>query len=129
MQRSAPPTNILYPFNKMFTANKTLTVVDALFTALEKISEVDYVKVGEKAISAIATLAAFIVAVSSYVSTAVRLWWLDNGESVMTNATRFVFHTMDFAHELYVAGRDFRRFANRIVATLSDKVYYIAAEV
>ena len=110
MQRSAPPTNILYPFNKMFT-------------------EVDYVKVGEKAISAIATLAAFIVAVSSYVSTAVRLWWLDNGESIMTNAVRAVILSIDFAHELYIAGCDFRRFANRIIATLADKVYYIAAGV
>lgn len=113
----------------MFTTNKTLTVFDSLFTALEQISEFDYVGAGEKVISVIITVAAFIVAVSSYVSTAVRLWWLDNGESIMTNAVRAVILSIDFAHELYIAGCDFRRFANRIIATLADKVYYIAAGV
>ena len=42
----------------------------------------DYVTFGQKAIEVTVTIAAVVVAVTSYAYTAFQLWWDDNGEDV-----------------------------------------------
>jgi hypothetical protein len=111
----------------MFTANRTLTALDVIFAAAENVSRYDAVAVGEKALNVIATVAAFIVAVTTYVSTALQLFWLEHGESIVTNAVRVVINTVDFAGACYYAGRNFRPVANRVTAQVADSIFYAFA--
>jgi hypothetical protein len=111
----------------MFTANRTLTALDVMFAAAENVSRYDAVAVGEKALTIIATVAAFIVAVTSYVYTALLLWWEDNGENTLIAATRFIFTVVDFAGACYYAGRNFRPVANRVTARVADGIFYALA--
>ena len=108
----------------MFTANRTLNALDVAFSALEQIADFDYVAVGEKALNFIITVTAVIVALTAYVSTALQLFWLENGETILTNAVRIVINTVDFAGACYYAGRNFRPVANRLTAQLADVIYY-----
>lgn len=108
--------------------NATLNVFDFGFGALEKMSEVDYVKLGENVIENVATVAAIVVGVATYVWTALMLFWLENGGTITKRAVQFVFLTVDFAGELLMAGREFRRFVNRLTAQVSDGVFYTLAE-
>ena len=111
----------------MFTANRTLTTLDVMFAAAEQIADFDYVAMGEKSLNVIATVAAFIVAVTTYVSTALQLFWLEHGESIVTNAIRIVINTVDFAGACYYAGRNFRPVANRVTARVADGIFYAFA--
>lgn len=104
--------------------NATLNVFDFGFGALEKVSEVDYVKLGENVIESVATVAAIVVGVATYVWTALMLFWLENGETIIKRAVQFVFLIVDFAGELLMAGREFRAFANKATARISDGVFY-----
>jgi hypothetical protein len=121
-QRKPLTTAILYHEAQMFVINRTLNVFDVLFSAAETISEFDYVEFGEKLITFFATIAAIIVGFTSYVYTAVQLWWEDNNETTLTRGFQFVIHTMDFAHEVYIAGKDFRSIVNSFTAYTSAKV-------
>jgi hypothetical protein len=111
----------------MFTANRTLTALDIIFASVEQIADFDYVALGEKTLNVILTLTAIIVGVATYVSTAVLLWWEDNGESTLIAATRFIFTVVDFAGACYYAGRNIRPVANRLTAQLADGLFYALA--
>ncbi len=106
--------------------NATLNAFDFAFGAFEKVSEFDVVQFGETAIKRVATLAAIVVGVATYVWTALMLFWLANGDVILKRAVQFVFLTVDFAGELLMAGREFRRFVNRLTAQISDGVFYFA---
>jgi ASC-1-like (ASCH) protein len=71
--------------------------VDGFYNSMRKL---DYVKLGDSIIFAVATICAVIVGVVSYAYTAFQLYWEDNGKtivnSVKTNSNRvvdFVFYT------------------------------------
>lgn len=107
--------------------NATLNVFDFGFGVLEKVSEFDVVEFGENVIENVATVAAIVVGVATYVWTALMLFWLENGETITKRAVQFVFLTVDFAGELLMAGRDFRAFINKATARFSDGVFYTLA--
>jgi hypothetical protein len=111
----------------MFTANRTLTALDIIFASVEQIADFDYVALGESTLNVIATLTAIIIGVTTYVSTAVLLWWEDNGESTLIAATRFIFTMVDFAGACYYAGRNIRPVANHLTAQLADGLFYAFA--
>ena len=106
--------------------NTALNIFDGFFIALEQVSEFDYIALGEKAITFALTFAACIVATATYVYTALRLFWLENGEQILTFAFVTVVNTADFAHSLYEAGQDLRRFTNYATAYIADSAYYLA---
>jgi hypothetical protein len=110
----------------MFATNTQLSVIDSAFGVIEVISEHDYVKSGERLIAVIATAAAIIVGVITYCTTALQLFWLDNGERIMTRAFQTVIIAADFAGNCYYAGRNFRPVIDRWVAQLADRIYYSA---
>ena len=83
-------------------------------------------KAGDKVINFIVGVAAITVAIVSYLWVAMRLFWLENGERITVGATRFVFLTIDFAGEMLIAGREFRRFANNVTAQVADRAFYAA---
>ncbi len=107
--------------------NATLNAFDFAFGTLEKVSEVDYVKLGDDVIKRAVAFAAVTVAVVTYVVTALQLFWLQNGETITKRAVQFVFLTVDFAGEMLIAGREFRRFANMLTMRISDGVFYTLA--
>ena len=107
--------------------NTALNIFDGFFIALEQISEFDYIALGEKATALTATFIACIVACTTYVYTALRLFWLENGEQILTFAFVSIINIADFAHDLYIAGCDLRRFTNYATAYLADSAYYLAA--
>ena len=107
--------------------NTALNIFDGFFTALEQISEFDYIALGEKAIAFALTFAACIVACTSYVYTALRLFWLENGEQILTFAFVSIINIADFAHSFYETGKDLRRFTNYATAYIADSAYYLAA--
>lgn len=104
--------------------NATLNVFDSVFLGIEKLSEFDYVRFGETAIKRVAAFAAVIVGIASYVWTALQLFWLQNGEVISKRAVQFVFLTVDFAGEMLIAGRDFRKFVNFVTAQVTDRAFY-----
>jgi len=106
--------------------NATLNAFDFVFGAFEKVSEIDYVKLGDDVIKRAAAFAAVVVGVVTYVVTALQLFWLEHGEIILKRAVQTVFITVDFAGELLIAGRDFRRFANRVTAQVADRAFYAA---
>lgn len=66
---------------------------DALQSSLRKI---DYVKFGESIIFVVATICAIVVGVVSYASTAVQLWWCDNGETIVNSVKINTNRVIDF---------------------------------
>lgn len=106
--------------------NATLNAFDFAFGTLEKVSEIDYVKAGDKVINFIVGVAAITVAIVSYLWVAVRLFWLENGETILKRAVQTVFLTVDFAGEMLIAGRDFRKFVNFVTAQVADRAFYAA---
>lgn len=110
----------------MFTANNTLNIVDSAFTALDRIERIDYIKLGDDAINIVATLAAAIVAVTTYVVTALQLFWMEHGERILTVAFQFVIHTADFAHDCYTSGVAFRRLISNLSSRSVDRLFYTA---
>ena len=76
--------------------NYTLSAIDVIFGATESISEIDYVSAGRKVINAVVTLAAIIVAVSTYAWTALLLFWDEHGENIKGGAIRVFSLTVDF---------------------------------
>ena len=108
----------------MYTTNTTLNIIDSAFGVIETVSEFDYVRFGERLIAIIATAAAIIVGIITYCTTALQLFWLDNGERIMTRAFQTVIIAADFAGNCYYAGRDCRRFASTASARIMDRVYY-----
>jgi hypothetical protein len=77
----------------------------------------------------VATAAAVIYGVCSYVWLAAQLFWEEHGETISVAAIRAVFLTADFAGELLQAGRDFRRFCDRYTAVLADTTFYTLAQI
>ena len=90
----------------MFSTNRYLSILDLTFIATEKVSKFDYVEFGEKFIIFVATISAVIVGFSSYVYTALQLWWEDNNETILTRGSQFIIHTMNFAHEIYTFAQE-----------------------
>lgn len=104
-----------------------LGTLDTAFSALEALSEIDYVALGESVIRFAATAAAVVVGVCSYVWVALLLLWDEHGETVAVGLTRLAFATVDLAGEVLVLGRDTRSAVNRLVASLSDRAFYALA--
>ncbi len=107
--------------------NTALNTLDINFTILEKISEIDYVALGETAIKVTATATAIVTGIVSYVWLALQLWWDEYNEVILVNSVRFTVGVVDFAGSCYFAGRKLRPVANGLVASLTDRVYYLAA--
>jgi hypothetical protein len=111
----------------MIIANRTLTALDIIFASVEQIAEFDYVDLGEKALNVIATLTAIIVAVATYVYTALLLWWEDNGEVTITRVVQFTFWFIDAVGATYHAGVNSRPVVNRLTARVADGIFYAFA--
>lgn len=109
----------------MIIANRTLSIIDTAFTAIEQIERFDYVAVGETVINIIATTAAIIYGVASYIITACQLYWETHGQSIITNAVRFTFIITDTIGATYIAGRKLRPLVNHWVARLTDTLFYV----
>ena len=113
----------------MFTYNNSLNIVDSVFTILDRIERVDYVAVGDAVINFVATLAAAIVAVITYVVTALQLFWMEHGEHILTVAFRFTVWILDTIGAVYYAGVNSRPvltlWANRVM----DSAYRYAAQL
>ena len=104
--------------------NTALNVADFGFETLERIERFDYSALGEKVIKFSATVAAVVVAVVTYVVTALQLFWLEHGEAITVNAIRFTVATADFAGACFFAGRKLRPVVNHWVARLADSAFY-----
>ncbi len=111
----------------MFATNRYLTAADVAFSGLEALSEFDYVAFGNKVITATATVCAVIVAVVSYIVTALQLFWLEHGEVILKRATQFMFLTADFAGACYYTGRKLRPYVNLAVNRLTDTAFFTLA--
>lgn len=111
----------------MTIANRTLTIIDVAFSIIDRIERVDYIALGETVINTAATLAAVIIAVSTYIITALQLWWEDYGTIIITNCTRFVINLIDYTHELFVMGQELRRFASKTANRAADTCFYAIA--
>ena len=111
----------------MFTYNNSLNIVDSVFTILDRIERVDYIKLGDDAITIVATLAAAIVAVTSYVVTALQLFWMEHGEHILTVAFQTVVYTADFANDVYTSGTALRRFVGSLSDRYLDRLFYTAS--
>ena len=107
--------------------NTALNTLDLLFSALETLSEVDYVALGQGAIRLTATATAVVVGLCSYLWLALQLLWDSHGETVTVGSVRLAFATVDLAGEVLVLGRDTRSAVNRLVASLSDRAFYALA--
>ena len=104
-----------------------LRTLDLLFSALETLSEVDYVALGQSAIRLTATVTAVVAALCSYLWLACQLWWDSHGEAVTVGLTRLAFGVVDLAGELLLLGRETRSAVNRLVAVASDRAFYALA--
>ena len=111
----------------MIIANRTLNVIDTAFTVIEQIERIDPVAIGEKVINIIATAAAVIIGVATYVITALQLLWLEHGETVIISAVRFTLITADTLGATYYAGRKLRPLVNHWTARLTDTLFYAFA--
>ena len=110
----------------MFTTNTTLNVIDSAFSVIEVIAEHDYKKSAERLIAIIATAAAIIIGVATYIFTATQLFWLEHGERIITRAFQAVIIAADFAGNCYYTGRKLRVIANSATAQFTDRIYYTA---
>lgn len=110
----------------MIIANHKLNALDALFTVIEQIERYDYIAVGERIINIAATTAAIIIGVATYVITALQLFWLQHGESIMVDAFRIIVNLVDYTHELYQFGAETRRFIAKTLNYCMDRAYYSA---
>jgi hypothetical protein len=111
----------------MIATNAKLNALDALFFITEQIERVDYVAIGERIIHSAATIAALIAGVTTYLITALQLWWLDNNETILTSAVRFIFLIADTIGAVYYAGVNSRPVITHWAAHLIDRVYFAAA--
>jgi hypothetical protein len=111
----------------MYATNAGLNVLDALFTLLEKVSEIDCTKLGRTVIDKAIIATAVIVAVTTYVITACQLWWLTHSETIIISATRFVINTADFSREVFVMGQELRRFITKTLNLAADSAFFTIA--
>jgi hypothetical protein len=107
--------------------NFTLNALDSIFFGLEKLTEFDYVNAGRKVINGVVTVAAVIVALCTYMWTALQLFWDEHGEGITVGVTRAVFNVMDFGGNCLLAGREMRFLADKVVAQAIDRAYYSVA--
>jgi hypothetical protein len=110
----------------MIITNAKLNALDALFFIAEQIERIDPVAIGEKVINISATAAAIIIGVTSYVITALQLFWLEHNETIITNAVRFTFFIADTIGAVYYAGVNSRPVITHWAARLIDRVYFTA---
>ena len=111
----------------MIITNRTLSIIDTAFTIIDRIERVDYVALGETVINIIATTAAIIVGVASYIITALQLFWEDHGQSIIINTVRFIINFADYCHELYQLGAETKRFITKSTNFLADRAFYTIA--
>ena len=111
----------------MIIANRTLNVIDTAFSIIDRIERTDYIALGNTVINIAATTAAIIMAVTTYIITAVQLWWEDYGTTITTNGFRFIINLIDYSHELFVMGREFRKFTSKIANRAADNCFYAIA--
>jgi hypothetical protein len=119
-----PTEPIIIRRDQMFAINRYLTAADVAFSSLEVISKFDYVSVGNKVITATATICAVIVAVVSYIVTALQLFWLERGDTIIINTIRFTVTLADFTGNCYQAGRKVRPQVNLAVNHLADTAFF-----
>jgi hypothetical protein len=93
--------------------------VDAM---VKKLQEFDYAKFGDNVVKYSITAYAIAVAVSSYLWTALQLWWDDNGEATQVNLIRLVVNVIDFIAAIVIATPKVYRWvklnSNRLVDSL-----------
>jgi hypothetical protein len=102
----------------------TLNVLDFGFETAELIDNLQLRRKLNVAVNVTATVAAVVVGLASYLWVALQLFWEDHGDDIVVGATRFAFLTADFAGNVLIAGRNFRRVANFVTATLADRAYF-----
>jgi hypothetical protein len=107
--------------------NTALNTLDLAFASAERVSEFDYVALGAWLVRATATVAAFVVAVVTYLYLALRLWWCEHGEAVTVGAFRFAVATVDVAGEVLALGREVRLGVNRLATVGADRAFYALA--
>jgi hypothetical protein len=108
--------------------NTALNTLDLAFTALEKISEFDYVAFGQNVVEVTATVAAVVTGLVSYVWLALRLWWEDYGQTITVGTIQFTVGVADFGGEVYLAGRKLRPIVNTWVAQSADTLFFLGAD-
>ena len=113
----------------MFVSNRTLTALDVIFNAAEVIESYDYVAVGDRVIQSVATFAAVIVGVVTYVITALQLFWCEHGEVILTRTVQLTVILIDACGCCYYAGVNARPVINRYCARLADSAFYALASV
>ena len=111
----------------MFATNRYLTAADVAFSTLDIIERFDYIALGTKVINTTATVCAIIVAVVSYIVTALQLFWLEHGEVITTRAFQFTITLADFAGDCYHTGRKLRPVVVHNLNRLADTVFYTLA--
>lgn len=107
--------------------NTALNILDINFTILEKISEFDYVALGQNVINFVTVTAAIVSGFCSYIWLALQLFWEEHGETITVGSVKFTFGLVDFAGECLLTGRKLRPVVNGLTASLTDRVYYLAA--
>ena len=108
----------------MIIANRALNAIDIAFIIIGRIERIDYIKLGEQIIDKAIITAAVIYGIASYIITALQLFWLQHGDSIMANAVRFIVNTADYCHELYIIGTETKRYIAKRTAKLADYTYY-----
>ena len=108
----------------MFISNRYLTVADIAFSTLDIIERVDYVTLGSRVINTTATLAAIIIGITTYVVTALQLFWLERGETIIINTIRFTVTLADFAGDCYHTGRKVRPVVIHTLNHLADTAFF-----
>lgn len=119
----------LFTETTMIIANRTLNVIDSAFNVIEQIERYDYIAVGRNVIDKAIILTAVIVAVTTYVITALQLFWLEHGDTIIINSVRLVVNTIDFAHEVFVFGTKTKRFATKTLNLVADSAFFTIARL
>lgn len=92
----------------------------------------DYVTFGQKAIETSATVAAVVVAVTSYAYLAFQLWWDDNGEDVKALLPVVRERLVDFSvffRKAVVLTHDAGRGTAQLLSRGADLVYFAVAGI
>lgn len=101
--------------------NQTLNATDTILAAIESARNNERV---QKAVYITATVCAVIVAVTAYLSTALLVWWEDNGDNVKLKAAQFTIKLTHFTKAVYNEGVNSRPAIVSAANKIADKVYF-----
>jgi hypothetical protein len=107
--------------------NTALNALGLVFTVTERVHDFDYVALGAWLVRATATVAAFVVAVVTYLYLTLRLWWCEHGEAVTVGVFRFAVGALEAAGGALALGRATRLGVNRLLAVGTDRAFYALA--